>query len=97
MSTDDAQRIYDALVAHDYSAAFALQSVVSAEVYEEALNLYAATVDASRDRHYRQVAYLAYLAERARPEDTIGSILDRLSDDEFQELLAIIYPDDEDA
>jgi cytochrome c553 len=49
-----------------------------------------ATVDAGRDHHYREVAYLAYLAERARPEDTIGSILDRLSDDEFQELLAII-------
>jgi hypothetical protein len=74
-----------------------LQSEVSTEAYEEALNLYAASLDPSRNHRYREVAYLAYLAQRARPEDTIGSILDRLSDDEFQELHAIIYPDDGDA
>jgi hypothetical protein len=97
MSTNDVQRVYDAQVAHDFSAAFALQSVVSAEAYEEALNLYAASTDASRDHRYRHVAYLAFLAERARPDDTIGSVLDRLSEDELMELHAIAYPDGEDA
>ena len=94
METDDVQQMYDALVAHDFITAMALRFEVSAEAYDDALSLWIASSDASRDYEHRQVAGLAYLAQRARLEDTIGSVLDRLSLDELRELNAIIVPDE---
>lgn len=66
----------------------------SQQTGRQALNLYAASLDASRDHERREFAYLEYLALRARPGETIGATIDRLSDDELRELRAIIYPDD---
>ena len=57
-------------------------------------NLWAASLEASTDHEHRLVAYLTFLGERAQPEETIGSVLDHLSDDELTELHAIVFPDD---
>ena len=97
MSTDDLLRVYGAALDSDFVALTALRSEVGEEAYYDALNLYASSQDASRDHRLRYAPYLVFLAERARPDDTIGSVLDRLSEDDLMELHAIAFAEDEEA
>jgi hypothetical protein len=90
-------RVYGSALHGDFVALTALCSELDEEAYYDALNLYASSQEASRDHRLRSAAYLAFLAERARPDDTIGSVLDRLSEDDLMELRAIAFPEDEEA